>query len=119
MLLITCKYNGEVQIYQEELDRFLDVAQRLKLDGLMENGGIVAPKNEKIEEALVDTYYEEQKKYKSNNSLAASTVVGTIEMNSDDIKKIEEKIEEYIARDDQGLYKCTFCGKNGEKRGLI
>merc|ERR1712098_472204 len=28
-------YHGEVQIYQEDLDRFLVVAQRLKLDGLL------------------------------------------------------------------------------------
>merc|ERR1712126_268988 len=28
-------YNGEVQIFQEDLDRFLIVAQRLKLEGLM------------------------------------------------------------------------------------
>ena len=28
-------YHGEIQIYQEELDRFLNVAQRLKLDGLL------------------------------------------------------------------------------------
>ena len=27
-------YHGEVQIYQEQLDRFLEVAQRLKLEGL-------------------------------------------------------------------------------------
>ena len=27
-------YQGEVQIYQEQLDRFLEVAQRLKLEGL-------------------------------------------------------------------------------------
>ena len=27
-------YQGEVQIYQEQLDRFLVVAQRLKLEGL-------------------------------------------------------------------------------------
>ena len=30
-------YNGEVQIFQENLDRFLAVAQRLKLEGLMGN----------------------------------------------------------------------------------
>ena len=29
-------YNGEVKICQDELDRFLDIAQRLKLEGLME-----------------------------------------------------------------------------------
>ena len=30
-------YNGEVQIFQEYLDRFLSIAQRLKLEGLIEN----------------------------------------------------------------------------------
>ena len=28
-------YNGEVQIFREEIDRFLNVAQRLKLEGLL------------------------------------------------------------------------------------
>ena len=28
-------YNGEVNIFQEDLDRFLAVAQRLKLEGLL------------------------------------------------------------------------------------
>ena len=37
-------------------------------------------------------------------------------MNSDDIREIDGKIEEYIARDDQGLYNCTFCGKTGERK---
>merc|ERR1712126_797741 len=31
-------YNGEIQIYQEHLDRFLTVAQRFKLDGLLGDG---------------------------------------------------------------------------------
>ena len=30
-------YNGEVQLYQEKLDNFLSIAQRLKLEGLMGN----------------------------------------------------------------------------------
>ena len=30
-------YHGEVQIYQENLDRFLSIAQRFRLDGLMGN----------------------------------------------------------------------------------
>ena len=28
-------YDGELQIFQEDLDRFLNVAQRLKLEGLI------------------------------------------------------------------------------------
>ena len=31
-------YEGEVKILQEDLDRFLNVAQRFKLEGLMNNG---------------------------------------------------------------------------------
>ena len=30
-------YNGEVQIFQDDLDRFLTTAQRLKLEGLMKD----------------------------------------------------------------------------------
>ena len=28
-------YNGEIQIYQHDLDRFLGIAERLKLEGLI------------------------------------------------------------------------------------
>ena len=31
-------YQGEVQIYQDELDRFLDAAQKLKVEGLLSTG---------------------------------------------------------------------------------
>ena len=30
-------YNGEVQIFQEDLDRFLTIAQRMKLEGLRQD----------------------------------------------------------------------------------
>ena len=38
-------YNGEIQIYQEHLDRFLAVAQRFKLEGLL--GGNVDEEEER------------------------------------------------------------------------
>ena len=34
-LVLDYIYQGEVQIYQEKLDRFLEIAKNLKLDGLM------------------------------------------------------------------------------------
>ena len=53
-------YNGEVHIFQEDLDRFLSIAQRLKLEGLLENGSEtdeqqLTPKetNDYIEETIV------------------------------------------------------------------
>jgi len=34
-------YNGEVQIYQDDLERFLNIAQRLKLQGLLSDNAIL------------------------------------------------------------------------------
>merc|ERR1719154_1049539 len=33
-------YHGEVHIFQEDLDRFLSIAQRLRLEGLLESESI-------------------------------------------------------------------------------
>ena len=40
-------YNGEIQIYQDNLDNFLDVAQRFQLEGLLKG-------NEEINDTLHD-----------------------------------------------------------------
>ena len=45
-------YQGEVQIYQEQLDRFLVVAQRLQLEGLTNHDD---EKERKIYETIEDT----------------------------------------------------------------
>ena len=49
-------YNGEVQIYKEDLDRFLTVAQRLRLQGLLSN--------DSNDERKEETYTEENHKVK-------------------------------------------------------
>ena len=56
-------YHGEVQIHQEQLDRFLEVAQKLKLEGLTNKDGEHGKKvNETLEEAVaieIETEEEE------------------------------------------------------------
>jgi len=120
--LVDYMYYGEVNIYQENLDRFLDIAQRLKLEGLMKNvekDSVGQVKhNFKIEEAYFHEVTPNVKKPKLpviTNALASFEEVGSKSMISDDIQKINDKIEEYIARDDQGIYNCTYCGKIGDK----
>ena len=44
-------YNGEIQIYQDNLDHFLDIAQRFKLEGLIQ---------EKDEHAIETKMFEEE-----------------------------------------------------------
>ena len=43
-------YNGEIQIYQDDLDRFLTIAQRLKLEGLLSSGTTEGTKEENVQE---------------------------------------------------------------------
>ena len=56
-------YHGEVQIHEEQLDRFLEVAKKLKLEGLTnEDGEHRKEANETLEEAVaieIETEEEE------------------------------------------------------------
>ena len=47
-------YHGEVQIYQEQLDRFLEVAQKLKLEGLICKDG---DQERKLNDTLEETQF--------------------------------------------------------------
>ena len=55
-LMLDYIYQGEVQIYQEHLDRFLDVAKKFKLEGLMAE---VEGKSEPDFEENFPPYHEE------------------------------------------------------------
>ena len=48
-------YNGEIQIYQDQLDQFLDIAQRFQLEGLLQGKQKNEPEPEQFEEDNVFT----------------------------------------------------------------
>ena len=102
-------YNGQIQIYQDDLDRFLDIAQRLKLDGLM-----ASEDNRKEEEK---TYNKQEPIITSVNDdenfvpIQEDTSVKTVSVNLEEMNDIDGKIEEYIGLDETGNYKCNLCGK--------
>ena len=118
-------YQGEVQIYQEQLDRFLVVAQRLKLEGLTSQDDEEERKiNETIED--MDIYIESKceivKKFKSDNSenvrktrqstSSFELVAGSFsDLNT---AEIDWKIDEYLLRAEDGTYSCGICGKAGD-----
>ena len=110
-------YNGEIQIYQESLDRFMTIAQRFKLEGLL---------GEKTEE-LEDDYNnynedvkDEDKHFVPGSNSNKSTLnarlnientvqnVAVAVTNEDDIST---KINEYLEECPEGSFKCTICGK--------
>ena len=115
-------YNGEVQINQEDLDRFLAIAQRLKLSGLIES--VKAEKkdfdNKYVEEEYLknidDTNFEPpvrktvsvEKAIHENQENKEMTMIS---MNEVDLDKVREKINEFLEKCADGSYTCTLCGK--------
>ena len=130
-------YQGEVQIYQEQLDRFLVVAQRLKLEGLISQDD---EKEKKINETIEDTeiYFEsnfvgskqketthiknikaetpQSEKRRPRQSFSSSVVVAG-SFSDLNTEEINQKIEEYLVRAEDGTYSCGACGKAGTHLG--
>ena len=124
-------YNGEVQLFQENLDRFLNVAQRFKIKGLLNDGDVDNEKQEQFEDqetnnAVQLEQYEETKHVdttpkprkripKTNNVIALN---GNGSVGSLDDMKIET--EKYIENIEDDHVKCTVCGKQStEERKWI
>ena len=115
-------YNGEVKIFQENLDRFLTVAQRLKLEGLMENkeaeteteNSLVEDNvNAKQEEDNVADTIEEFSKVERNISKRHRTGIAKamVPISTDDVSEAKRTVQQYIETDIDGNFKCTICGK--------
>ena len=118
-------YNGEVYVFQENIDSFLAVAQKLKLEGLNATDN----KYEEVEEyednmrnidefKLEDTVpvvYDPNKKNKMikkvQHNKVQDKVSNVVAVKSQDLNEINEKINAYIEESFDGSYRCTLCGK--------
>ena len=65
-------YNGEVNIFQDGLDRFLGVAQRLKLEGLM--GNDEPPKEEEQENYMEATTFSDEAMVENSDDTDNKTI---------------------------------------------
>ena len=121
-------YHREVQIQQEELNRFLRIDQRFKLEGLIGGNEEEDPDEdsfleEKIitqsqqEDVLVPKYDIEVNPYASvtikDNKI--TTNVGNIS----NLYDLDEKVEESYSKDVTGCYVCHYCAKSFKKWGHI
>ena len=119
-------YNGEVQIYQENLDKFLAVAQRLKLEGLIGDNNTMeeldnqyVPKEEFVQSIINEEQFvvETEETLKSVNKAPKKkqeNCVGTVAV--EDNIFINEQIYQYLEGCSDGGYKCKLCGKTMAKR---
>ena len=106
-------YQGEVQIYQEQLDRFLVVAQRLQLEGVTcQDDGQEREINETIED-IVNEVPEETIDIPTRNSKSfiEERRRKEEEKKTKKEKEINQQLSEYVIRGEDGLYSCGYCDK--------
>ena len=116
-------YNGELNIYQEDLDRFLIIAKRLKLEGLI---GLEEPinKNEDFQEESSmtasipndDEIVSNNKRYQNARGQDQDDRKIVIQSGDANIANLDEKLEEMFSRDQSGVYSCHNCPKIYKKR---
>ena len=124
-------YNGEIQIYQDNLDRFLTIAQRFRLEGLLSNEDegdapaedfaqdskdIFTPIQDSgnIEEKLSPPE-SNSKTRKEHHSVHSSKEIESMEkiivsVSAEQINDIENKASQHVERCEDGRFRCTLCG---------
>ena len=124
-------YNGEVQLYQEKLDNFLSIAQRLKLEGLIgNNDGDFQPENfdnkiiDKDEDIAEDTHYDNYKtisnKPHHNSKPPRQRQIESVDkvmvpISAEVVSEVENAVSQHIEKIDAGMWKCNLCGKTAAK----
>ena len=106
-------YNGEVQIYQENLDKFLEVAQRFHIEGLMQSEG-EAHHTEKFEEKEDKSYFENEsnlieRKHIEDISFNVRKNEGNNKVMN--IEELDYNLEETFVKQLDGKYQCNPCGR--------
>ena len=102
-------YNGTLHIFENDLDRFLQVAGKLKLEGLLKNQEEYESQILKNDEPLI----EEENTIKSFPSTPDSKEKIIVSI-SDEIPNVEEldlKLRENLLKTD-GRTKCIICGQS-------
>ena len=107
-------YEGEVQIYQDELDRFLETAQKLKVEGLLSTGDpepsddykeVSQFKKPKQESFNIPTKVSEVQVYKQD---PVRNVEHEKTVTINDMSEVEDKIQQLMEKRD-GRHCCTVC----------
>ena len=108
-------YFGEVKIQEEELERFLDISQRFKLNGL--NGAKRSVlKTESTDASL--TRIEEQLKECPRTLTGIGRNIAKEDLYAEsktDIGNIDQQIGDNIEKVGKGIWRCRVCGKEDQK----
>ena len=121
-LILDYIYQGEVQIYQENLDSFLEVAQKLKIEGLLTDGEGTETnedvKQEKYEDLDNTALGFENLDYIEARRKSQSRSERTVAVNVKDNSGVGETIQEHLGKED-GEYYCTVCNYRSKDKTKV
>ena len=118
-------YHGELKIYQEDLDRFLEIAQRLRIEGLIGHGQEATPNESMSEKKQVDSFVQDSPEYVAD--ISSVKILSTKERkivplsygDFDTMEKLDQKVLESFSQDEDGYYSCNYCSRIFKKQGHI
>jgi len=111
-------YNGEVQIYQDDIDRFLEVAQRFKLEGLLAGDSEKMNNYDSFKEFKDPNFSQfefEEVKIESSRQMSSETTI-QLNVETSDWNEIDQKLYENMEKDDDGKHRCKICSKTMKDR---
>ena len=122
--IIDFLYFGEANVFQENLDSFLAIAEDLQLKGLMgkTNDNEVEPEEEKPKTRKINKVYKQESYQRPKTQL---TVVeqGT-SVATEDLRELDNQINSMMVKTSRKLdsghpfYQCSLCGKEAHRTNL-
>ena len=113
--MLDCVYNGEVNIEQDQLDRFLSIAARYQLEGMISDEDCKL-EEEDTHSTVENNSYEilpETENVDDVEKISQFGVNETIKMNSVEfqtVEELDEKIKENLSRvDGTKKWQCLIC----------
>ena len=103
-------YNGEVQIFQEDVNRFFSLAQRLKIEGLVgnDNDDGQPDSNETVDREM----FKEEVDDPPKEMEAVDKVM--VPVSSEDASEVESTVNQHIEKVAAGVWQCKLCGKTAK-----
>ena len=119
-------YNGEIKIYQEDIERFFTIAQKLKLEGIPEQENSLNDYNTENkaeptwEESVAELTdlkkiesFRKTKSRKKQELRKERNMISLLPGDFDTIEKLNEQVEKSYSKDESGFFCCHFCSYQG------
>ena len=121
-------YEGEVQLLQDDLDSFLEIANKLKIGGLYgalaENEGDEKTEEPKFEydmncsKDFIEDVIESNQKARTRTKTTDRTIAISVQENDSMYTEAKQAVDEIVTKDGD-IWLCKTCGKTTKTSGQI